>query len=198
MRYVKVCPRCGYKNDELAEACEKDGEFLGMTPATADTAPPAQPAANPAVTPPIRECPAPSAPAPAAPAPAAPAVPARPAPATVTQRFAEPTALLYLDMPATGQCHEIRDGWTVGQAHPTSPAQVQLSNIPGANYIHRNHCRFDFREGRWQVTALPQPEYTNPTFVNQQRLTAGQTTLLRNGDRLTLANVVLNVRIIEI
>jgi len=41
LKYVKVCPRCGFHNDEFAEACARDKEFLGMVPATpADNAPP--------------------------------------------------------------------------------------------------------------------------------------------------------------
>jgi len=53
------------------------------------------------------------------------------------------------------------------------------------------------RPDGWHVIAIAQPEYTNPTFVNQTRLMPGQHALLRNGDRLVLANVPLNVRILE-
>jgi len=183
-RYVKICPRCGHENDELSEACERDGEFLGMVPATpsskASSGPEAspEPAAEPAGTPE----PNPS---------------ARESVVAATQRFEQPTQALYLETSA-GQTLEIRHGNVLGQAHPTSSAHVQLDNLPGLNYVHRSHCLFEFRDNAWHVTAISQPTYTNPTFVNQKRLEPGQSSALRNGDRLILSNLVLNVRIIEL
>ncbi len=48
MRYVKICPRCGKPNDELADSCSDDGEFLGMVPATPSAdSPPDEPSERP-------------------------------------------------------------------------------------------------------------------------------------------------------
>lgn len=183
-KYVKVCPRCGHPNDELADACERDGEFLGMVPATLgreessvpDTVetPPAEPAASTAPTSSEGQT-----------------------NVAVTQRFDQPTQALYLET-SVGQTYEVRHGNVLGQAHPTSSAHIQLADLPGMNYVHRSHCLFEFRDNAWRVTAIAQPVYTNPMFVNQKRLEPGQHAALRNGDRLILSNVVLNVRIIDL
>jgi len=108
------------------------------------------------------------------------------------------TRVLYLDVPETGGCHQVRDGWVVGQAHPTSTADVQLAGLTGINYVHRRHCRFECREDGWYVTAIEQEGYTNPTFVNHRRLAPDEPAPLRNGDRLSLSSVSINVRIIEL
>lgn len=170
--YAKICPRCGHENDEFADACEKDGEFLGMVPATpvSDEAAASEPQAE-------QESPAPSAP---------------------LREFGQPARVLYLDVTETAECHQVRDGWVVGQAHPTSTADVQLEGATGINYVHRRHCRFECRDDAWYVTAIEQDGYTNPTFVNHRRLAPDETAPLRNGDRLSLSSVSINVRIIEL
>jgi hypothetical protein len=207
MRYVKICPRCGHRNDELSEACEKDGEFLGMVPATQDSA-----AATLS----------PSAPPPAVEPSIIAAEPAKPIPGSTrpviredadevritaerssagacaaTNPYDEPCGLLYLEVVGNSQTFEVRDGWIVGQSHPTSAAQVQLSGLPGISYVHRHHCQFDYRDSAWQVTPVVQPSFTNPTFLNQQRLVPGRAYQLRNGDRLLLSNIALNIRVVE-
>ncbi len=167
MRYVKVCPRCGAENDEMAEICLRDGEFLGMVPAT--------PAA------PLRPETAPPAPA---------------APAAETARAEGADPALYLENAATGECYLLRPGWVVGQEHPESVAEVQLGERPGIQYVHRRHCRFLHGDGMWEVEALEQPDYTNPTLVNRRRVPAGARMALRNGDSLALSGVQFTVRII--
>lgn len=175
MRYVKACPRCGHLNDEFAESCERDGEFLGMVPATiAPDTPPAS----------VEE-------------PVAQSIASGETEAPCEAELDRGTIqALYLET-ESGATYEVRSGWVVGQAHPTSAAQVQLSGLAGLNYVHRSHCQFELRPDGWHVIAVAQPEYTNPTFVNQMRLMPGQNALLRNGDRLVLASVPLNVRILE-
>jgi hypothetical protein len=115
----------------------------------------------------------------------------------VTSRLMEVRHRLYLEVQPSGQCYEISNGDVMGQAHPSNTAKVQLENVPGINYVHRSHCSFEYRDERWFVTAIAQPSYTNPTFVNQQRLGPSQSAPLSNGDRLLLANVALHVRIVE-
>ena len=169
VRYAKICPRCGRQNDEFADACEKDGEFLGMVPAT-----------------------------PVAEEPAAEAAAESSAPSAPLRAIGQPTRVLYLDVSETGECHQVSDGWVVGQAHATSTADLQLEEPTGINYVHRRHCRFECREDGWYVTAIEQDGYTNPTFVNHRRLAPDEPAPLRNGDRLSLSSVSINVRIIEL
>jgi hypothetical protein len=159
-------------NDEFAEACERDGEFLAMAPAMIAPDLPPEPATPPGDV----ACEI-----------------ATPAPEPVRESI----QALYLEA-ESGTTYEIRSGWVIGQAHPTSAAQVQLSGMAGLNFVHRSHCQFELRPDGWHAIAVAQPEYANPTFVNQTRLMPGQDALLRNGDRLVLANVPLSVRILEV
>ena len=210
MRYVKICPRCGYRNDELSEACEKDGEFLGMVPATPDTGSatltPSAPISQAAPEPHVAVAAEPAKPIPGADRKAAleetgdKRVTAERSSAglcAATNPYDEPCGLLYLEVVGSSQTFEVRDGWIVGQSHPTSAAQIQLAGLPGISYVHRHHCQFEYRDAAWQVTPVVQPSFTNPTFLNQQRLVPGRAYQLRNGDRLLLSNIALNIRVVE-
>jgi len=180
--YIKICPRCGHRNDELASACEKDGEFLGMVPAIpAGAAPPL--ANNDA---PLQNVTA---------APPAPTAPAKPAAETAA---ALPSKALYLDVEGAAQYYQIRNGYVVGQAHHTSTADIQLANLPGVNFVHRRHCVFEFRDNEWTVTTLSQPDYTNPSFLNEVRIAPGERVTINNGDKLRFASVTLRIRIIDL
>ncbi len=172
-KYVKVCPRCGRANDEFGEVCEADGEFLGMVPATLAAAHESAPAESPGEAPSAAAAPAPE---------------AQPA----------PTPVLYLDAGAGGACFEIRDGWVVGQAHFTSTAEVQLTNLPGLQYVHRRHCLFEYSDDGWHVMAIAQPAYTNPTLVNDQTVRPGERVAVHNGDRVTLSATTFSVRTFQL
>ena len=183
MRYVKACPRCGHLNDEEADVCVRDGEFLGMVPAAPAPDRPSEKALPPLETPAAQASPPPpqfdSALSPSsAPAPAA-------------------ASLRYLDCEGSGQCHAIRAGWTVGQAHASGTADAQLSGIPGVQYVHRTHCRFEHEEGIWYLCPLPQADYTNPTTINGRPVAPGERAAVRSGDRIALAGVRLTVRMLE-
>jgi hypothetical protein len=104
--------------------------------------------------------------------------------------------VLYLENGATGECHLLRPGWVAGQEHPESTAEVQLAERPGIQFVHRRHCRFLHGDGVWEVEALEQPDYTNPTLVNRRRVPAGARMALRNGDTLALSGIQFTVRII--
>lgn len=215
MRYVKICPRCGTQNDELSDSCAADGEFLGMVPATpapkcAGEPPLPQPGAVPVVHEGDSRF-APGGPSAAvntradqqqraektsdAPEPC-PREPDREAEAESEPEL-EARPALFLESGGGGQVFEVHEGDVIGQAHPSSNAQIQLADLTGIGYVHRNHCSFAFRDKTWQVTAIAQQTYTNPTLVNQQRLSPGESRPLRNGDRLTLSGLTLAVRIIE-
>jgi ribosomal protein L40E len=102
---------------------------------------------------------------------------------------------IYIENPHFLHTVEVRSGQTVGQAHPTSKADVQLSGIPDIEYVSRSHCRFDFDGGAWIVTALPST--TNKTAVNGQIVPRGQSFPVHNGDMVTLATIPLRMRIME-
>ena len=174
MRYVKTCPRCGYLNDEESDVCLQDGEFLGMVPAV-----PA-PDTLPGKTLPPMETVIVSAPTP------------QPEPAAMPK--SDP--VLYLDCEGSGQCHAIRPGWTVGQAHASSTAEAQLSGIAGVQYVHRKHCRLEQKDGLWYLCPLPQAGFTNPTTINGRTVAPGERAAVRNGDRIALAGVRLTVRML--
>ena len=182
MRYVKTCPRCGHLNEEEADVCVRDGEFLGMVPAAPA---PERPADKP--LPPLDDDPPPASVVQSGPAAAAPEAAALPA--------ADP--VLYLDCEGGGQCHAIRPGWTVGQAHPSSNAEAQLSGVAGVQYVHRRHCRFEQDGGIWYLCPLPQTDYTNPTTINGRPVAPGERAAVRNGDRIALAGVRLTVRMLQ-
>ncbi len=174
MRYVKTCPRCGYLNDEEADVCAQDGEFLGMVPAVPTPDRPPEKA-----LPPLE--------------PTAEAAPAQQPDCTAAPK-ADP--VLYLDCEGSGQCHAIRPGWTVGQAHASNSAEAQLSGIAGVQYVHRRHCRFEQEEGIWYLCPLPQTDYTNPTTINGRAVAPGERAAVRSGDRIALAGVRLTARML--
>lgn len=123
---------------------------------------------------------------------------AEPPSVALTQRFAPPA--LTLTHAATGQVFTLEDGMILGQAHATSQAQQQLgSEIAGSEFVHRQHCRFEWRAGTWYVIPIDQKrlqhEFTNPTFLNGARLTPDEPRPLAAGDELRLAGVCLGVRI---
>lgn len=186
--YIKVCPRCGHRNDELASMCERDGEFLGMVPAIprasagpmpTDTAPGTAPGPEPILSDEEQA------------AQGAHSV-------ILAPGAAVPAKALYLDVESAGQCFPVRDGWSIGQSHPSGTAEIQLADMPGTQYVHRRHCTFDFIENQWRVRPLPQPDYTNPTFLNDRKLAVGQVFPLHNGDTLRLAGISVRVRIVDL
>lgn len=196
--FIKICPKCGHTNPEYENACTVCTYFIGMeTPVAASTA-----ATKAAKTPPSEAAPAPNSPSVDTSSPHAQSDATTSDSSTAVapvRRFAARPSL-YLQAGGTEQVFEICDGWVVGQAHPTSTAQLQLRDLPSITYVHRQHCQFTLREARWHVTALDQVshgrDFTNPTLVNQTKLAPGETHALRNGDQLSLAGVKLVVRIL--
>lgn len=199
--FIKICPKCGHANPEYENACTVCTYFIGMeTPVAASGA--------------QQEVPQPSSEAAASGTPEAGPDRARDqqaqassvgATASAGEHVAPARAFaarpsLYLQVFGSEQVFEVRDGWTVGQAHASSTAQLQLRDLPSIHYVHRQHARFDSRDGTWQVTAIDQREhgrdFTNPTLINQTKLAPGETQALKNGDQLSLAGVKLVVRLI--
>ena len=191
LEYVKICPKCGHATPESSgDVCAAMGcgEFLGFVQPV--------PAAKTADKQQVAAPPVPDVHADKSPPTLPPEIPVQTHSHQVTTRFgAEPS--LCLELPGTSKVYEIKNGWVIGQAHSTSNAHVQIADVPGANFIHRQHCSFDCVNGQWFVTAIPHEHYTNPTSVNNQKLQAAQRHPINNGDRLTMSNITFNVRIIK-
>ncbi|MEW6265606.1 MAG: FHA domain-containing protein [Thermodesulfobacteriota bacterium] len=177
--YVKLCPQCGAFNQEHLNVCDRCGHFLGLVrPVPAESAEAAEPsAAQGSAPPPEMETP-----------------PGRAESSPLIERDESGRPHFYLESQDADKVFEVRSGQTVGQAHPSSRAEVQLSGLPNLNFVSRHHCRFDFEAGAWMVTALPSA--LNGTRVNQAALSPGGRARLRNGDEITLANVPFRVRMI--
>ena len=183
LEYVKICPKCGRANSEFSDICGNDSEFLGMIE------PIPKPKENTVSPSPATEPTGQTQTGSTAPSESAQEK------VRVTNRF-ENASAFYLEVPGTQQLYTIKNGSVLGQAHATSDADVQLSGILGVNFVHRRQCAFDYAEAKWHVTAIKQDDFTNPTLVNHINLQPGQRHALNNGDRLTLCNITLNVRII--
>ncbi len=178
---VRICPRCGRTNPEYENVCTGCDQFIGMEPATA--APPT-PAADPEPDP----------------KPAARQAAAEAPPAQATRRWQPRSEGLYLRLADTGLTLTAGPGDVLGQAHPASDAALQVpSTVDGSAYLHRRHCRFLQEQGRWLVLALDQAEFgsdfTNPTFVNGQRLAPGERRPLADRDQLRLSGLTFELRI---
>jgi hypothetical protein len=172
--FIKICPRCGHHNPEYENACAVCTDFIGMeTPIPTSAGMLEHQSADQAQSITLT------------------------APQTAPAQL-QPT--LYLQVLGSEQIFEVRDGWTVGQSHASSTADLQLRDLPGIIYLHRNHCRFSCLNGDWQVTPTDQRQFgrdfTNPTAVNHTRLTPGESHPIKNGDQLSLANLKVVVRII--
>lgn len=189
--FVRICPRFGHANPEDALECATCGEFLGMeNPVPAPSGGiegPSHPEAGTSGEP-VEERDSHSR--------------SGNGQMSLPSEGAErpgPGPAFYLEVPGSNLIYTVRDGAVVGQAHPTSTAEVQLSDLSDVNYVHRRHCRFDFCDARWQCTPLDQRrfgrDFTNPTFLNGQRLDLDQPSIVTNGDRLTLSSFDLTVRI---
>lgn len=83
-------------------------------------------------------------------------------------------------------------------------ADVQLlpsKEMPDIRYIHRRHCRLEFKDGQWFVTPLAQPHLNpgfsgpNPTFIGDRLLSIGEAFSLSDQDILTIGCLPFTVRI---
>ncbi len=187
-QFVKICPKCGRANPEYENLCGECQQFIGMEPAVPKPAAPPPTASEPAD--------AAAQPNPVAAPETAPAT----RPEEPPQAPKAPPAC-YLSLNGSGQVFTLQDGSVLGQAHASSHATVQIpAEIDGVEYVHRQHCRFAYRDGRWRVQALDQTpfnqDFTNPTRVNQHLVTPGSWHPLGDGDELRLSGVSFQVKIL--
>jgi len=178
--FVRICPKCGHSNPEYENACSACNQFIGMeaaVPRSASTEPPiAEEKTTEEKIPPAE-------------------------PVSPTLRFPSQELAFYLEHQGSGQVFTIKPGWLVGQAHPSNEAEIQIpQEIEGSEFILRRHCRFDYTEGCWTVTALAQTRYgqdfTNPSFLNERALPSDQPQALHNGDILRLSGVSFSIKFI--
>lgn len=108
--------------------------------------------------------------------------------------------IVYLEAACGTQIYPILRGSVMGQAHPEGGADVQISDIEGCQYIHRQHCRFECHNQRWYIIPIDQHslgrDFTNPTILNGQALSVSKSHPLQHGDKLELAGVVFYVRML--
>lgn len=202
--YVKICPKCRHVNPEdggevlpdgslsVPDICGAPGcgEFLGSVIPTRATIDASKGDKQNLVLPAIAR----KAPDQEKPIHSADAEQKHRSP-SVTMRYEDPVC--YLELAGAEEVYEVRNGSVLGQAHPTSQANIQLSGLQGVNFVHREHCRFEYDNGQWFVTAIKRQSFTNPTHVNQQRLEPDRRYAIKNGDRLILAQIVFALRTIE-
>lgn len=190
-QFVKICPKCGRSSPEYENLCAGCQQFIGMEPAVPAPAETAQAKTEPDPVDSATTEPPPDAPRQTAPTAQPEERPAAPKP--------QPTC--YLSLLGGGQVFTLHDGTVMGQAHETSHATVRIpAGIDGVEYVHRQHCRFEYRNARWRVQALDQTgfnqDFTNPTRVNQHLVLPGSWHPLKDGDELRLSGVGFQVKII--
>ncbi len=181
--FVRICPRCGSDNPEYENTCQQCDYFIGMETPVAKTSDSAIVFEEASKSEPKLES------------------DLEPVVDTVNPSSAMTSqTALYLESVATGRKFAVEDQWIIGQQHDTNTAQIQLAQIEGVNFVHRQHCQFFYQQNQWWVKSIDQKQhgrdFTNPTFLNQKPLTLEQQTVLHNGDILALAGVALMVRII--
>jgi predicted amidophosphoribosyltransferase len=166
-----TCPSCGTPATPGAAFCDNCGASLtGVAPAP--------PAAQP-YPPPY--------PAPAAapyPPPGAPAYPAPPAAGPPPRLVVQPSNIS-LPFPA-GKAEII-----AGREDPVSNVFPEINLDPHGGDeggVSRRHAKFTLRGGQWYVEDL---NSTNFTFVNKQKLQAGQPHPVNNGDEVRFGRVTL-------
>ena len=190
-QFVKICPKSGRTNPEYENLCAGCQQFIGMEPAVPKPAETGQAKTEPDPVESAAAEPQSDALQQTAPASAPDEHPASPK--------APPTC--YISVHGTGQVFTLHDGTVLGQAHATSQATVQIpAGIDGVECVHRQHCRFEYRDSRWHVQALDQTgfnqDFTNPTRVNQHLIRPGTWHPLDDGDELRLSGVGFQVKII--
>jgi len=177
--YVRICPRCKYKNSEHDDVCSSCRQFIGLedpTPAPKKVSPPPEIAPKPATLVPVVE------------------IPIELKTIPEIKRYVEPA--LFLE--TGGLLLAVRSGYRLGQSHSKNDAEIQLpKTLAGVEFVHRKHCHFEHDGARWYVTAIDQKSlgksFTNPTFLNGRVVSPGTKAALTNSDELKLSGVVLYI-----
>jgi pSer/pThr/pTyr-binding forkhead associated (FHA) protein len=85
--------------------------------------------------------------------------------------------------------YEVLDGSVIGRT-----GSINVSMLPRADVISREHCRFHGNAGRCTMEVL---KPVNGTYLNNQPLPPGAVVPLSDGDRVTLANTTFVFRVVQ-
>jgi predicted component of type VI protein secretion system len=80
----------------------------------------------------------------------------------------------------------------VGRASATLPVDFDLTPFPDSRSVSRHHARIALRDGAHWLSE--EPGVSNGTFVNRQRLVAGEPRRLGDGDKVRFGRVVARFR----
>ena len=209
--FVKVCPKCKHPNPEYLNVCEQCQQFIAMEVPSAKTSSVEKSSVEKSSVenasleasfePPSRVKNSTQSNKKTAPAITTETTETNSIAATKLSKVAKNQSLVYLEIAATGQLLSIKSGEVMGQEHPTGIAEVKVpSSIEGAEYIHRQHCRFDYHKGHWFILPIEQSQYqqdfTNPTMLNRKMLSADSQHQLADGDVIHLSAVKFSVRLL--
>jgi predicted component of type VI protein secretion system len=160
---------------QLAHAAAAPAASKSKAPPSSAPAVASPPAAAAAAAPP---------PPPAAP-PQAAAAPPQPADATATPEFQLRHAEGSVQIPAG------KDDCLIGRPDPATGAipEINLGPLDHARSLSRRHARLHQAGGT--VTLSEEPGVSNGTWVNGERLAAGQKVVLKSGDKLRFGAIEL-------
>jgi len=174
---VKICAKCGFRNTENALVCAEDGAPLVNVSPVMDLDRDEEEVTTQF----------------------------SPIPEDLTQltenpdeTVEPPVPRLILELKNTGDTYELKNGWIIGQEHATSKAHVRLArNIPGVNFVHREHCAFQTIRGNWYILPIKAhtAEFINPTTINNNPVEIGELKEIRHGDELGLSGLMFIVKI---
>lgn len=171
--YGKKCPKCEYINEEFASACEKCHKSLSRISAQYHKLPEAQPMEETKIKPQTKDI--------------------QPQP-SIPQNH-QPTIRAEISHPKL-QCEtypftaNITNGATIGRE-----GTIDISSLPRSKYISNEHASFIFKDGDWYIRVCTEPKIPeNKTKVNSEIIEPGQSEILKDGDKITLADTVFIFR----
>lgn len=162
------CPNCKHWNEAGARFCEECGfELTGVDTSAGAAA---------SIRPPDTMPPAPA------------DIPA-PGPQTLVAPEDAPTpTLVYtgarLILDATGSIFKLGDAAVIGREDPT--LQIDFDGYPDGKFVSGRHAQIVKISGKYYVEDLGS---SNHTYVNNIRLSEGQSEPLKNGDKLRFGKI---------
>lgn len=171
--YGKKCPKCEHINEEFALACEKCHKSLSRISARYHKSPETEVEEKTKTMPQTEDIqPQPS-------------IPQKHQP-TVRAEISQPK-LRCETYPFTAN---ITDGAIIGRE-----GTIDISSLPKSDCISRKHASFIFKDGDWYIRVCTEPKIPkNKTKVNSEIIEPGQLRILKDGDKITLADTTFIFR----
>lgn len=157
------CPNCHHWNEAVARFCEECGFELTNVAPNSISAVPAE--SDPAIIP--------------DPAPQSLVTPDQP---PGTSAYSGP----HLVLKSTGSIFKLGSSTAIGREEPT--VQIDFDGYPDGTYISHRHAQISDKNGTLYIEDLGS---ANHTYVNDIRLSPGQSQPLREGDRVRLGKIEL-------